>query len=454
MRTRPHVAWVAGIATVTALSLVVLLGGAARPAQAGPPEDAVLDWNTYASEALINAASAPIPGMGQGPTVAILHLAMVQGAVYDAVNMIDGGHAPYLDDLPAAPASASKPAAVATAAHHVLVGMVIQPAFTPAIITRLNGLYTSSLAAIADGAAKTAGIAAGEAAAAKMLAERAADGRYGPFRFTCGDDAGEWRPTTSLACTTPSGPNDPNAWVARVEPFVLESTSQFRSKGPHDMTSGAYAKEYNEVKELGAVGSQRTPEQAALAGFFTNTTSPPEMYNRTFRTVAASEGLTLVEQARLFAMLNLAGADSLINCWDDKAHWSFWRPITAIRLGDQDGNPKTTADPSWTPLSAVPATGNPPYPDHPSGYNCVTGGFMHTAAAFFGKKPIVFDMVRIVAGEANQTRTYRQFTDVVDDTIDARVDIGIHFRAPDVQGAEIGKDVARWLVKNYFQPVK
>jgi len=283
-----------------------------------------------------------------------------------------------------------------------------------------------------------------------MLSERAADGRYGPFRFTCGDDPGEWRLTTSLGCPDPPTPHgDPNAWVARVEPFVLESTSQFRSKGPHDMTSGAYAKEYNEVKELGAAGSQRTPEQNALAGFFTNTTHPPEMYNRTFRTVAASEGLTLVEQARLFAMLNMAGADALINCWDDKAHWSFWRPQTAIRLGDQDGNAKTTADPNWTPLS-----GNPPYPDHPSGYNCVTGAFMHTAAAFFGKKPIAFDMVRIVAGESNQTRSYRQFTDVIDDTIDARVYIGIHFRAPDVQGAEIGKDVARWLDQHFFQPVK
>jgi hypothetical protein len=450
MRKKPYVGLASALAAVALLVAAVLLGGSAAPAQAGPPEDAVLDWNTYAAEALINPSGASIPGMGQGPTVAILHLAMVQGAVYDAVNMIDGGHEPYLDDLPAAPASASKPAAVATAAYRVLVGAVMVPQLSAGIVTRLNGLYTSSLAAIPAGAAKTAGIAAGEAAAAKMLEVRAADGRYGPFRFACGDDPGEWRLTTSLACPDPPTPHgDPNAWVARVEPFVLESTSQFRSKGPHDMTSGAYAKEYNEVKELGAVGSQRTPEQNALAGFFTNTTHPPEMYNRTFRTVAKSEGLGLVEQARLFAMVNLAGADALINCWDDKAHWSFWRPQTAIRLGDQDGNPKTAGDPSWTSLS-----GNPPYPDHPSGYNCVTGAFMHTAAAFFGKKPIVFDMVRIVPGEANQTRTYRQFTDVIDDTIDARVYIGIHFRAPDVQGAEIGKDVARWLDQHFFRPVK
>jgi hypothetical protein len=448
MRRKPYAGLASALAGA-ALLVAVVVGGAASPAQAVTAEDAVLDWNRYASEALINAPAAPTPGMGQGPTVAILHLAIVQGAVYDAVNMIDGSREPYMDDLPPAPSSASAPAAVATAAHRVLVGMVVQPALTPAIVDRLNGLYAGTLAAIPDGAAKTAGIAAGEAAAAKMLSERAADGRYGPFRFTCGDDPGEWRPTTSLVCTTPSGPSDPNAWVARVEPFVLESTSQFRSKGPYDMTSGAYAKDYNEVKKLGAVGSSRTPEQAALAGFFTNTTSPPEMYNRTFRTVAVSEGLSLVEQARLFAMLNMAGADSLINCWDDKARWSFWRPVTAIRQGDLDGNAKTEADPTWTPLS-----GNPPYPDHPSGYNCITGAFFHTAAAFFGKKPIAFDIVRKVAGEADQTRSYRQFTDVIDDTIDARVYIGIHFRAPDVQGAEIGKDVARWLDQHFFGPVR
>jgi hypothetical protein len=115
-------------------------------------------------------------------------------------------------------------------------------------------------------------------------------------------------------------------------------------------------------------------------------------------------------------MLNMSGADALISCWDDKAQWSFWRPTTAIRQGDLDGNPKTEADPTWTALSGLPS-----YPDPPSGYNCITGAFMHTAADFFGAKPLTFDMVRIVAGEPNQTRTYRQFTDVIDDTIDARV---------------------------------
>nr|MBA3431167.1 vanadium-dependent haloperoxidase [Actinomycetota bacterium] len=120
------------------------------------------------------------------------------------------------------------------------------------------------------------------------------------------------------------------------------------------------------MKALGGNGTTtptlRTDEQTALARFYT--VNPVEMYNRAFRAISANEGLTLVEQARLFAMLNMAGADALINCFDDKAYWSFWRPITAIRNGDTDGNPHTAADPGWTSL--VPS---PPYPDHPSGYN-------------------------------------------------------------------------------------
>jgi hypothetical protein len=325
----------------------------------------------------------------------------------------------------------------------------VVPPLAAGIVDRLNGLYADSLAAIPNGAAKSAGIAAGEAAAAAMLVNRANDGRYGPFRFTCGEDPGEWRPATSTVCTTPSGPSDPNAWVARVEPFVLESTSQFRSKGPHALTSGAYAKEFDEVKTLGAAGSLRSPDQEAVARFFTNTTHPPEWYNRTFRGISDDVGLTLAEQARLFAMLNMAGADALINCWDDKAFWSFWRPITAIRTADADGNPKTVGDPAWTSLE-----GNPPYPDHTSGYNCVTGAFMHTAGAFFGKSPMTFDLVRKVTGVADVTRSYDQFADVIDDTIDARVYQGIHFRAADVQGAAIGRDVAHWLDKHFFQRVK
>ena len=409
-------------------------------AQSPSSTDTVAQWNRHAMDALVNAPTAPVPGAGQPPQVSALHLAMVQGAVYDAVNSIDGGHQPYLAGLPAAPVTASQEAAVATAAHDVLVGLGIGavPPLPQVVRDRLDALRDDELAGVPDGAAKSDGVEAGGAAAAAMLAARTNDGRYVPFSFTSGTAAGEWRPTSSGS--------DPFAWVAKVEPFVLQSQSQFRSKGPRSLTSDAYAKEYNEVKELGTASSPRSAEQEAVARFYT--VNPVELFNRTFRTIAADRGLTLVDEARLFAMLNLAGADGVINCWDEKAHWSFWRPVTAIREGDNDGNPSTEGDSGWSPL-----INTPPYPDHTSGYNCFTGAVMHTAKAFFGAKKAAFTVVRIVPGEANVDRYYEQFTDVVDDTIDARVYQGIHFRAADVQGAEIGKDVARWLDHQYFQPV-
>jgi hypothetical protein len=422
-----------------ALGATPILGtrAAASPENSG----AVRDWNLHAVNALINAPTAPTPGAGQSPPVSALHLAMVQGAVYDAVNAIDGGHQPYLAGLPPASPAASQDAAVATAAHHVLVGLGIGlvPPLPQVVRDRLDALYADSLAAIPDDAAKTDGIAAGAAAASAMLAERTEDGRYVPFSFTVGSEVGEWRPTP------PGFVNDPFAWVANVRPFVLESQSQFQTKGPLDVTSNAYAKEYDEVKGLGATTSPRTDEQTAVATFYT--ANPLEMFNRTFRVISEERGLSLVDDARLFAMINIAGADSLINCWSDKAAFGFWRPVTAIHEGDNDGNRKTVGDTGWAPF-----VGTPPYPDHPSGYNCVTSAMLHSARAFFGTNKMTFSVVN-VPNAPNVTRGYERLTDVIEDTIDARVYLGIHFRTADVQAAKLGKQVARWLAENYFQPV-
>ena len=429
------------------LSLFLLLAATgisgASSASSGAQDTTVVDWNRHASEALIGAPDGGTPGAGQTPPVAILHLAMVQTAVFDAVNMIDRRYESYLDDLPRASRRASKPAAVATAAHHVLVGLGIAPvpALSGPVIARLETLYAEAMAAIPDSAAKTAGINAGAAAAAAMLAERTGDGRYVPFTLDVGDGPGEWRPT--------SGVNDPFAWVANVDPFLMRRTSQFRTDGPLDLDSRAYAREYQEVKKYGGDGTSintpnlRSPEQTATAMFFT--ANPVEMYNRAFRSFAVDRNMKLVDQARLFAMLNLAGADGVIGCWDDKAHYAFWRPITAIHEGDNDTNRRTVGDPTWNSL--VPA---PPYPDHPSGYNCVTGAFMHTAQDFFGKRKVDFSLIKITAGQPDVTRDYERFTDVINDTINARIWLGIHFRTPDVQGAELGEDVADWLDRRFF----
>ena len=417
----------------------------------------MLDWNQHALDALANSPTPTppvVPGAGLAPPVQGIHLAMVQGAVYDAVNAIDGGHEPYLDGLPPAPGSASEAAAAVTAAHDVLVSVLNQLPLTPTftaevrqmIIDRLDGLLASSIAqaTAADGAQAVAdGIAAGRAAAAAMIAERTNDGRFGPFRFTCGEDPGQWRPVTSLVCTTPSGPSDPFAWVAKVKPFVVKSSEKFLSKGPRALTSGAYAKEYNEVKKLGAVGSTRTPEQQAVFDFFQP--NPVEMFNRSFRAYALAQELDLAEQARLFAKFALAGADTFVTCWEDKVHWSFWRPMTAIRLGDEDGNRRTEGDPSWT--SAI---GNPPYPEHPSGYNCVTGSYMKTAEQYFGHGRTTFTVVH----PTGMTREYEHFRHVWKDTIDARIWQGIHFRSAEEQGMKIGRNVARWVDKHALQSAK
>ena len=179
-----------------------------------------------------------------------------------------------------------------------------------------------------------------------------------------------------------------------------------------------------------------------MALFYTE--SPATLYNRSFRTIAADQDLDAAGAARLFAQLNMAAADAIISCFADKEYWGVWRPSTAIHLADTDGNPATVADPAWTPL-----VGNPPYPDHPSGYNCFTGAVMHSAKAFFGTDKVDF----AIRNAADVAREYDRFTDVVRDTIDGRIYLGIHFRTPDVQGAWIGKKAAQWVDRHAFQPV-
>jgi hypothetical protein len=421
------------------LAAVLLATVFVMPASAVPAESTVAQWNRHAVVALLspaNAAAPALPGAGQPPTVGVLHLAMVQGAVYDAVNAIVGGYEPYLSGLDPAPAGASVDAAIATAAFRVLYDLTPQALPQP-IRDRLNNDYTAFLAGIPDSTAKADGISVGANAAATMLGQRAADGRYPGgtlVQFPFGEGPGEWRPTGSG--------NDLFAWVAGVEPFVITSSSQFRSDGPLSLTSAEYAAEYAEVKALGEKDeSTRTGAQTSMANFFI--ANPVEMYNRNFRTVAAAQGLSVADEARLFAAVNLAGADGLISCWADKMFYPFWRPMTAIQNGHADGNDATIGDGDWEPLLA-----NPPYPDHPSGYNCLTASMMHAASDIFGPRHVAFDLVH-----ANGTsRHYTRFTNVIKDTIDARIYLGIHFRTPDVQGAIIGKKVAHWLDRHFLNP--
>jgi hypothetical protein len=436
---------------VAVLLATALLGATALvPAPAGAAErDAVRVWNGYAAAALANATTAATPGVQFAPPVAAIHMAIVQGAVYDAVNAIKGGHDPYLARLLTAPTSASKGAAAATAAHHVLIGLIDQAPLTAtltadvknAVKARLDANYASSLAEIAAGQAKAHGVNVGAAAAGAMLANRVADGRFGApgFPVPAMPGPGQWRPLP------PANVNDPNGWVRNVRPFTLPRPEFFHTNGVSGLTSAQYTTEFNEVKALGrATGSTRTDEQTLLAQW--SGAHPIPMFNAALRQVSVAKGLTITQDARLFAMTSMASADTLINCWAEKAHWGFWRPVTAIQLADTDGNPDTAPDPAWTSLLAVP-----PYADEPSGANCVTSGLFNGAKAFFGSDDAEFDIVSSGVGPGTgSTRHYSHFTDVVRDMIEARIYGGLHFRRADVNGAVLGQRVADYVDQNFF----
>jgi PAP2 superfamily len=420
--------------TRRALGLIAACATVLLPA-ASARADTVTDWNAIATTAIVTTA-------GQSPHAATPSLAMVQGAVYDAVNAIDGGHRPYLGAPPADP-SDSKQAAAATAAFRVLAGLF------PGQLPTLQPLYDASLAAVPDGPAEDGGIAAGEAAAAAMLAARANDGRGGPFVFVFGSEPGDWRPSP------PGFGLDPAPWVANVRPFLVPSVEMLRSDPPNPLTSDAYADDFNEVKRLGSIASTtRTADQTEAAIFWQD--HGLALWNRVVRALSASHGLGIADNARLFAMMNLAAADGAIGCWHSKYHWRFWRPVMAIREAANDGNPATEADPAWTPLfdPATPQFGsplaNPPFPDHPAGHGCVSGAIVRTLKDFFGTDKTGFSAF------SNRTRTTRSFdrlSEALKEVIDARVWGGIHFRTADVQGAVLGKKVAHWLGKHYFQPL-
>jgi hypothetical protein len=400
--------------------------------------DVLNDWNVIAQNEAV--ASRPT---AHGQTRAI---AMVQGAVYDAVNALDPRYKPYLLDLRALRAQpfGSRDAAIATAAHHVLVKIV-----DPARVAAIDTAYAAALEVIPPSPTKDEGIRVGAAAADAMLSARAGDGYMAPYTFDLRPDPGRWRPLTPTAL-------DPDAWVGNLKPFVIESPSQFRSKGPNALTSAAYTKDFNEVKAIGALKSTtRTADQTTAAIFWQS--PPAALYNRLARDLSAARGLDTGREARLLAMVNLAAADGAIACWNDKYHWNFWRPRAAIQEAANDGNPDTVADPTWEPLfnastATTPPLVTPPFPDHPSGHGCVSGAVFRTFREVFGTDKVGFDVYS--TRFPTQPRHFDRFSLALKEIVNARVWGGIHFRTADVQGAGIGKKVGFWLQKHYFTPIR
>jgi len=300
----------------------------------------------------------------------------------------------------------------------------------------IEAAYQATLLPIPDGPAKAGGIATGEAAATELLAARAGDGRFGPFRFAESSLPGGWR------LVPPATVTDPAAWLKDVTPFVLRNPDRFRGRGPHRLRSRAYAADFNEVKAIGsATSTTRTPDQTAAAQYWGTTNATATMASG-IRSIANSQGGTLADHARLLARAYTNAADALIVTWRDKARYSFWRPFTAIREAASDGNHATEADPNWTALIATP-----PYPDHPSGLSAFGSAVAATMQHFYGRDKATFSGTT----PGGVTRQFTSFSQLRDDIVEARIWSGIHFRFTDTEGAKIGRRVARWGNRHAFR---
>ncbi len=445
---RRRTVWLIAVAVAALVGALGVVGASAAPPNEADAS-AVTQWNVIAVTTLTG-----LPGpAGGAPPASQINMGMVQGAVYDAVNAITPKHfRPYLLNRRFGN-TASDEAAVATAAYMVLkniVETVPQSITFPTrgtVLASLETQYNASINAIPDSPFKDMGIAAGTAAAQAMIDARQGDGRFGPSQWVPNANPGHWDPVAPNGTTV----QDPTPWVGGVEPFLMQSSSQFRSAGPLALNSAAYAAEVNEVKALGGDGtvtpSARTATQTYIARWWQST--PVASWNAVARQLIARNDLDVADSARLLAMQNLAAADSSINTWNDKYHFDFWRPFQAIRRAAEDGNPATSPDPTWSPLMTAP------YPDHVSGHLGQDGVHTGVLRMFFGDAPA--GGYEITSSAVNPggpaTRTFSSFDQALDEIVEARIWAGLHFRAGDVQAVQLGTNVANFAAANYFEPV-
>jgi hypothetical protein len=237
-------------------------------------------------------------------------------------------------------------------------------------------------------------------------------------------------------------------WVGGMTPFTLLSGDQFRADPPPEMKTGAYTKDYNEVKAMGrGTGSSRTAEQTQFALFYSDNFLA--LWNRGLRSIAQTYlNDNSGDIARLFALAWLAGGDGFITVWDSKLHYAFWRPVTAIQEGENDGNPRTLGDPDWQPLINTPN-----YPDYSSGANGLTGAMTRMLKQYFNNDHLDFTLTSNVPGISPSARTYHRFSDVADDVVEARILLGIHFRFADTVARKQGQQVAKWVFRNALRPL-
>lgn len=394
--------------------------------------NAVVLWNAVADN------SIAVIG-GKSPQQGSVESAIVQIAVYDAVNAICGYPFTVYAVKPEVHVRALPEAAVAAAAHDVLVALY------PAQATALNQQYADYLGAIpGHHEGKIKGIAVGQQTAAGVLAMRANDGRNaGPGWTPPAAGPGIWQPTPPgfLPAATP--------WIRAVTPWTMTSPSQFRVPPPPALDSDVWLHDYDETKAYGgAIGSARTPEQTDLAEFIGGPgVSPLLQWHSTWRGIAIDQELSVLSAARLFAMLSAASSDALIGCWDSKFQYAFWRPVTAIRAGG--GNPDLIADPTW-----MAAVVTPSHPEYPAAHGCLSGAVVEVLRGYFRSDEHHFTMSSPAPGLLQPVRSYDRFSQVLTDILNARIYGGLHYRNSTAFGSELGRQVARQTLKHFFRPRK
>ncbi len=363
--------------------------------------------------------------------------AIMHAAIYDAVNAIDRIHKPYLVRLTGVSRFASQDAAADAAAHAVLV--TLYPNFQTTLDTQLQHL----LAQIPDGADKAEGIRIGQTVADRILALRSNDGSTNaPIPFIFGTAPGDYQ------STPPNFPKQPQFtnW-SHVTPFALERANQFRPGPPPALTSDTYSDVFNEVKSLGIAGSTTATPDQALTGRFWNG-AIQNYWNEIAQTTAVAHNLTTAQNARLFAELNVAFADDVIAFYDAKYTYNFWRPVTAIREAATDGNPKTLADPNW-----LPEVGNTtPDPAYPGAHAVISASGASVLISFFRRNDFDFTVTSEVLPGVD--RSFTSFSAAAEEATLSRIFGGVHFRSDLTTGQRLGRDVADFVVDNFFTPVR
>jgi PAP2 superfamily protein len=388
--------------------------------------DVVHDWNDVALAA-VERSSSP-------PPVAARALAMMHVAIFDAVNSVEPTHQAFRFYVPES-TTASREAAATQAAYRVLLQLY------PNERARFEDARAQGLAQIAEGAAKSAGIRLGDVVATRVIDWRNSDRSDRSVSYMPGTQPGQWRPTP---------PEYKPALLPHwgtVAPFGISYASQFRPPFPPELTSAEYTRDFHEVRMLGAANSVvRNEEQTEIAHFWADgpgTVTPPGHWNRIARNVAESRGLSLQENARLFALLNVALADAAIVCWDMKYACNFWRPVTAIHEAENDGNFETIADADWRPLLVTP-----PFPSCTSGHSSFSGAAAQMLSLFFGTDSVEFTDESV---QGRPARTFASFSQAADEAGRSRIYGGIHFEFDNAGGQKSGRALSQYIYDNYMR---